>query len=212
MQQHKTKRINVIQITSMGLFVLCSGCTSTGYLGNRMRDAGDIFTASVGVGTGAKVRVGPVQVGLMANIDMFGLRGGRYGDVTWYETATRETIAPYPYKMHPFSEKQYPWEYPSFVFGNERYHVGDDHSMVARRGKNYESVSPIPFLTLAGQPEYYTQIEVVIGLLGSLRLGFNPGELVDFILGWTTLDIFNDDLSPIKDHHVPTVSAEDPEK
>ncbi len=40
---------------------------------------------------------------------------------------------------------------------------------------------------------YFTQIEVVAGLLGTLRLGFNPGELLDFILGWTTVDIFNDD-------------------
>ena len=26
------------------------------------------------------------------------------------------------------------------------------------------------------------------------RLGLNPGELLDFGLGWTTLDIFADDL------------------
>ncbi len=28
----------------------------------------------------------------------------------------------------------------------------------------------------------------------TLGLGFNPGELLDFILGWTTLDIFKDDI------------------
>ena len=190
----KTKCLLVVQIIGVCLSALCSGCASTGYMGNRMRDAGDIFTASVGFGAGAKARVGPVQVGLMANIDMLGLRGGRCGDIVWYETPTRETIAPYPYKMRKFPEKEYPWAYPRFVFGNDRYHVGDDRSMIALRGKTYEAVSPIPFLALAGQPEYYTQIEVVVGVLGSLRLGFNPGELLDFVLGWTTLDIFNDDL------------------
>jgi len=43
-------------------------------------------------------------------------------------------------------------------------------------------------------PSYFTQIEVVAGLGGTIRLGFNPGELLDFILGWVTIDIFNDDL------------------
>jgi hypothetical protein len=33
---------------------------------------------------------------------------------------------------------------------------------------------------------------------GGLRVGFNPGELVDFLLGWTTLDIYNDDLGTRK--------------
>ena len=40
---------------------------------------------------------------------------------------------------------------------------------------------------------YYTQIEMAAGLGGTLRLGVNPGEFVDFLLGWTTLDIFDDD-------------------
>ena len=37
-------------------------------------------------------------------------------------------------------------------------------------------------------------VEVAFGFWHTLRLGFNPGELLDFILGWTTIDIFNDDL------------------
>ncbi len=41
---------------------------------------------------------------------------------------------------------------------------------------------------------YCTQIEVVAGALGGLRAGFHPGELIDFLLGWTTLDIYNDDM------------------
>jgi hypothetical protein len=31
------------------------------------------------------------------------------------------------------------------------------------------------------------------GAFISQRAGFNPGELVDFILGWAGIDIFNDD-------------------
>ena len=45
---------------------------------------------------------------------------------------------------------------------------------------------------------YYTQIEAVVGAGPSVRLGFNPGELLDFILGWTTIDIYKDDLERSK--------------
>ena len=48
---------------------------------------------------------------------------------------------------------------------------------------------------------YLTQIEVAAGLGGTLRLGFNPGELLDFILGFTTIDIFNDDLEKRKSNN-----------
>jgi hypothetical protein len=42
---------------------------------------------------------------------------------------------------------------------------------------------------------YYSQIEVVAAAGVSLRIGFNPGELLDFFLGWFGVDIYHDDLS-----------------
>ena len=42
---------------------------------------------------------------------------------------------------------------------------------------------------------YYTQIEVAVGFGGTLRLGCNPGEALDFIAGWFGIDIFGDDLN-----------------
>ena len=52
---------------------------------------------------------------------------------------------------------------------------------------------------------YYTQIEAEVGLVGSVRIGFNPGELLDFLLGWTTLDVFGDDIGtgPVSDRQLP---------
>ncbi|MCX7009267.1 MAG: hypothetical protein NTY53_18815, partial [Kiritimatiellaeota bacterium] len=38
------------------------------------------------------------------------------------------------------------------------------------------------------------QVEAAVGGGLVFRLGFNVGELLDFILGWTTIDIFGDDL------------------
>ena len=35
---------------------------------------------------------------------------------------------------------------------------------------------------------------LTIILFAGVRLEINLGELLDFVLGWTTLDIFNDDI------------------
>ncbi|MBL8021876.1 MAG: hypothetical protein JNM27_19535 [Leptospirales bacterium] len=40
---------------------------------------------------------------------------------------------------------------------------------------------------------YYTQIDLNLALYFGIRVGLNPGELIDAILGWTTIDIFSDD-------------------
>ena len=181
------KNARWVLIGSM-LSVLCSGCTTTGYVGDRMRDAGDVFTATVGMGAGAKTRVGPIQVGVLYNIDMWGLRGGDFGPVPWYETCTRDGLFPIPAR----------WiRYPLIdagPFGEERFACNCKQDVSWQRGKSFAGTAPIPFLGLSKQPEYYTQIEVVLGAFGTLRLGFNPGELLDFILGWTTIDIYSDDL------------------
>jgi hypothetical protein len=80
------------------------------------------------------------------------------------------------------------------------------------RGKRIDAHGYGPFLYLsmgeggAGEsllPHEYTQIEIVGGVGGTLRVGFNPGELLDFILGWTTVDIFNDDLEAKKQKDKP---------
>ena len=36
--------------------------------------------------------------------------------------------------------------------------------------------------------------EATVGLLWSVKLGVNPGELLGFLPGWTTIDIYDDDL------------------
>ena len=42
---------------------------------------------------------------------------------------------------------------------------------------------------------YWTQIEVTAGAGPSVRVGFNPGELVDFLVGWFGVDLYNDDIA-----------------
>lgn len=42
-------------------------------------------------------------------------------------------------------------------------------------------------------PAYFTQLEVSLGLYGGVRLGINPGELLDLLLGLFTIDLYSDD-------------------
>jgi hypothetical protein len=185
----KSKWVFVVQLTGCLLSALCSGCATTGYMGDRMRDAGDIFTATVGVGGGAKARVGPVTAGLFLNSDKAGLRGGEvFSSTDEFQRTPRESTSLIPI-IH----------YCVLLFVNDDFRATPEHDA---RHKSYQAISFIPLVSWVVEPKldprakwpYYTQIEAAAGLGGTIRLGFNPGELVDFILGWTTIDIFNDDL------------------
>ncbi|MFP4055377.1 MAG: hypothetical protein ACLF0G_00735 [Candidatus Brocadiia bacterium] len=43
------------------------------------------------------------------------------------------------------------------------------------------------------EPVHAFDLEVGGSALASLRVGFSPGQLLDFLAGWTTLDIAGDD-------------------
>ncbi len=74
-----------------------------------------------------------------------------------------------------------------------------------RRNKLYESAG-IPFFSWVAEDDffkptfhsnYYTQLEFAAGIRYGFRIGFNIGETLDFILGWTTIDILKDDIGII---------------
>jgi hypothetical protein len=46
---------------------------------------------------------------------------------------------------------------------------------------------------LEENPAYWTQVEVEAGVIFAVHAGFNPGELLDFLLGWFGADIYGDD-------------------
>lgn len=170
-----------------------TGCASTGgYFVDRGRDAKDIFTASCGMGYGAKARVGPVRAGLLIVLEETGgLRGGDFA----------------PFGRKPKLHSQFPSDVDLTVFSFEM--AGSDVWPTAGlRGKSFAALG---LLGLSGvfcnatngvvwrqSIPYYTQVELVLGLGSHLRLGFNPGELLDYVLGWTTIDIFKDDLEAKK--------------
>ena len=203
------------------VLTMLSGCASSDFMAQRGRDAADIFTLTIGAGSGLKVRVGPIQPAIFQTADMAGLRAGqwlsngnmltdnndassllpiiqkpRYSDpvVEHVFSRGRHKVSDYrTEKVIPHSRPQ-----PTFwdsAFGHEIFSHGPG-SMSRRRGKDIHAVSPYPFYTRGEPASYYTQIEVAGGLGLAIRLGFNPGELVDFIVGFSGGDLFGDDANP----------------
>ncbi len=210
------KALQLIAIT--GLASMVTGCANTGgYFVDRGRDAADIFTATVGLGAGAKAQIGPLSGGLLGNADLFGLRGGAlytFGcDVAPYSMDVEVVCfcgTRHNQRTYPLSRRNKTIEMDAFwasfvgkrVTTNKRGHKVTHHNypyyipfLKLPRANNYRS----KYFKDKRQPwHYYSQIEVVVGLGPSVRAGFNPGELLDFLLGWTTVDIYDDDLEKIK--------------
>ena len=172
---------------------LVAGCAGSNYLGDRGRDALDIVAATAGAGAGLKARVGPAHVGLLANLDLWGVRNGvvlAEGCMMVGGIETDTLIIPVS------SGSEVPSLFP-VMFGMTGYPV--------RKCAAAGALSHVPFISLpmrlddetplpwSERARYLTQVEVVVAVGGSVRLGINPLEAVDFILGWTTLDILGDD-------------------
>jgi len=200
----------------LGVLVgLASGCSPRGYFGDRWADAKDIFTVSVGTGGGAKAQVGPFRAGLFINSDIaglragecfyvpgsFGLRSGSNGTGNYcsdldcvFLILAMESFGPEYKHLETLPEN-------AGALMRERKKSLGDGSVFPYAGilvpLNYEDIPPYS----------YTQLEVAAGVGGTLRLGFNPGELLDFVLGWFGIDIYGDDLEARWASRMPKVKA-----
>ncbi len=168
-----------------------SGCA--GYFARRLDDAGDIFTATVEAkSVGFKAQMGPWGgLGVYgSDSDAFGV-GFIGGQRTSYDF-TDVTL-------------------PPFLGFVQKFRNFDDD----RRRKEFHVVQSwgVPYLRPQTNPSgfsggfkdagdwrrvapRYTQVEFAFGFWGGIRLGMNFGEFIDFLVGWTTLDIFGDDVPP----------------
>jgi len=186
-------------ILALVVVATLTGC-STPYMVDRRRDAADIVTLGVGVGFGAKARFGPLQTGLLSEFDVVALRGGAVGVSPWFTGCSDNQL---------------------LVAGEERFWLDpfglpaaeSQDNVYDTRGKSFHAGNyKLPFWSTLEEgesaPYYYTQIDLVVGLLLSVRVGVNPGELVDFLLGWTTLDIFNDDIHIEEDYEYTVANGQ----
>ena len=170
------------------LLALATGCASP-YWEDRGADAADVFTATVGVGLGATARIGPLHGGLGGNFDEYGIEAGKVGELG---------------KTGAFfldDGGHFAGDYCLLAWGKSRITLSG-HAL--SRGKNlYSGHGPPGWIPFWDPPPAdntvpnharWTQIEVAAGLGYGVRLGFNPGELLDFILGFFGIDIYGDDL------------------
>jgi hypothetical protein len=184
----------------IGVALLSSSCATNGYWADRRRDALDIFTVQVGYGLGVKVRAGCLQTGLLMDVGLGGLRGGEFLGVADFWPAGLGN----PGKV----------DLVGGVVGAEGF-LGNDTA--DRRGKSFAAKQVIifsyPLYSGAGYKDiaddpvvklhntvfnpapYFTQMDLVADVGVGLRLGLNPGEVLDFLLGWFGVDIYSDDLS-----------------
>ena len=183
------RHYNLVLFLATGL--LTSGCTSV-YWSDRRNDAKDVLTCAVGLGLGAKARVGPLQVPLLVQSDYAGLRCGEvfaspmHDDFWTYVSEAGHVVeSPLP---------NYVRDYCTFYSG---YEIFDPGGLAAVRHKRERSqgMGPVTFDADEKNYGFYTQIDATVGIIFSLRLGVNPGELVDALLGLATVDLYGDDIN-----------------
>lgn len=192
-----------------------SGCAST-YWQNRARDAADIVTVEFNTQAyGVSARLGPVKAGGYYKDPKgrsFGLRGGRAGSYNsaeftavffgadYFSEESLDDLLP----AQPVSEE--PGEKKQDAAGQKKKKKEPSKKITALRGKEFRARSPFGTHAAAHQTKllfkqrsafvgapYFTQVELSAGLFGGIKIGLNPGELLDFLLGFFTIDIYGDD-------------------
>jgi hypothetical protein len=196
--------------TAMVVMATMTGC-ATPYMIDRARDAKDIVTVSFGVGIGAKARVGPVQLPMIIALEGAGLRSGEFfpkdDSSLRFPRVGFETAQLIPISMRPMGSEVLSGIEDFNPGGHARERLKDIEAMdfvIITFDRNCFSEKPIRW-------SYFTQIEACVAAGPGIRLGFNPGELLDFVLGWFGIDMFNDDLEARRQKETlkpPSVSGE----
>jgi len=200
---NKSVQIIALIIVASGI----TGCASLRvYSVDRVRDVSDVCTLTAGLGTGAKIRIGYLtrpSFGVFWNKDVTGLRGGEFFAAVGPE-APRNSVASLGLPM------------PGAIIIPERddfYGLAsaETEEVTARiksRHKAYlVSENELVQSDTFTRWYYYTQCEVALGLGVTAKAGFNLAEIIDLLLGFTYIDILNDDVSQhevsSQEHTVP---------
>ena len=176
------------------------GCRHSPHLARRLNDFEDVFTLTVGCGAGVKARFGPLHGGVLGNRDWLGLRGG-----VWFrdrfDGGHVEEVELLAWGEEAFSRG---------YFRDKSYEFIPIDILFMPHGGSHNESGLIPFVNLPetrltrrhnGVPlSYYTQCELVAGLEATVRLGMNPGELLDYLLGWFAVDLLQDDYLTMREY------------
>jgi hypothetical protein len=199
-----------------------TGCASTKtYFVDRGRDAADILTCTIGKGGGATAKIGPVHAGLFIGVEHVGLRGGELISDWKDDRAIRMLFDPLilmpggdgpSFGCDSFDgvQRLYDWKTDEEFGACMKKPGGPDATMAWARGKKYYYDGVFPFVMLPShrfmnlsdhgyKPDRYPvasffQVDVAAGMYYTVRVGVNPAELLDFLLGWFGIDILRDDI------------------
>ena len=187
--------IAVLAISAAVVCGVCS-CANNNYVKDRQRDVGDVFTLTTGLGGGGAARVGPFDTGLYIGSDYAGLRGGE-GGVMSESASLLDKEAEELDLIFYTTEK--------FTPDNNNY-----FELAKNRGKLF-TAEGMPFVAVPtiddfnqqrnmykGCAPYWTEVEAIVGVGPSFRIGFNVGEFADLLLGFASIDIYGDDIGAIE--------------
>lgn len=165
-----------------------TGCASGRvYFADRGRDAADIFTISVQKGIGVDAQISFITPAAGLTETLIGLEDGRF------VTNPISTIRPFHDSDSGSAVLGLPLLF-TFKGVQDRW-----DTVIENRNKSYQLcllLGFIPFEMKSSDkitPHYLTKVEVGASLFYGIRVGVNPGEFVDFLLGWFGVDMFGDD-------------------
>jgi hypothetical protein len=182
-----TRNLVLFLILAMAASLL-SGCN---YMKNRGNDLLDVCDAGIIVNPHLKPQVGlyfdfftlfPLGY---SNVDAKGLgMGNRHTGIFDYT-----------------DERWGAWAWGSWIYGNGEFDASDPHqtrvdqrNATERPRFNTGFVRPFVEGEHAPLPQYFgCERMCMLGWIG-FHFAPHPGDMVDFLLGWTTLDIFGDDV------------------
>ena len=219
--KHKRFPIQILVATSIWFMAGLMACSSP-YLRNRARDFSDIATLELqSESYGAGIHSGPFLLGAFYKSQdgtAFGLRGGQIGQYNsagftalafgsdYFSTSKIDFDANWKQKIKNDKTDRDPQnEVANEV--DEQIDQSAPESLIDERKKAYRARLPFGTVDPAYKnknllkdketrwaPAYFfTNFDLQMGLYYGFRVGFNPGELLDFILGFTTADIYDDD-------------------
>ena len=187
------KHLQLILLSCLALGV--SGCASTGtYFANRGRDAVDIFTLTVDRGLGVAAQAGPLSTGVGFIGDGVGLNCGGVGKFTDCGDIHFLVLGWNEFKSPKGSGRNKTRGHLQFLCIKS----------TSASFSGSHRVNPFKDLLVDLFPGTWiedpgvTQFELSAALGIGPRAGFNLMELIDFIVGWSTLDVLGDDKAPAK--------------
>ncbi len=201
-----TFKFNSFISKAMALLLCClaSGCS---YLHDRGRDACDMITLSAeqgGFNASIQVTEAVVGVGMSAGKG-FGIRSGSIGTYEYFEgnMILFGGKVLLPNDLSKCRNKGYQETYLWFPWNRDNEDEYREKYSNIHQNKDDDKFDKEFDLELHdGKWVNYFQIECAACAGVGARVGFNAAEILDFILGWTTLDICKDDIAGLNNEEL----------